>query len=120
MRTVAVVGAGAVGSYFGAMLARAGQPVTLIGRAAHVDTIARDGLQLEMGGGVEVVRIDATTEIAAASAADLVLVCVKSTDTADVAQALAPHLAPGVVVLSLQNGVDNTETLARAINRKQD
>jgi 2-dehydropantoate 2-reductase len=99
------------------MLARGGQRTTLIGRAPHVAAIARDGLQLEMGGRVEVVRIDATTEIAAASAADLVLVCVKSTDTADVAQALASQLAPGVVVLSLQNGVDNAETLARAINR---
>ena len=50
LRKVAVMGAGAVGSFYGAMLARAGHAVTLIGRPAHVQAIQRDGLQLEMGG----------------------------------------------------------------------
>jgi len=112
---VAVVGAGAVGSFFGAMLARAGRRVTLIGRAPHVAAIRARGLQLEMGGAVETVRLDADTEMAAALGADLVLVCVKSPDTDATARALAPHLAPGALVLSLQNGVDNAATLARHV-----
>ena len=53
---VAVVGAGAVGSFFGAMLARAGHRVVLIARPAHVQAIARDGLRLDMGGRVESIR----------------------------------------------------------------
>src|SRR4249920_4189867 len=89
---VAVVGAGAVGSYYGALLARAGHVVTLIGRAAHVAAIRDRGLLLHKGGTVETVRLNASTEIAAVRGADLVLCSVKSTDTADVARAMAPHL----------------------------
>ncbi len=48
-RSTAVVGAGAVGGFFGAMLARAGHPVTLIARPAHVQAIERDGLRLQQG-----------------------------------------------------------------------
>lgn len=112
---IAVIGAGAVGSFFGAMLARAGHRVTLIGRAPHVQAVLRDGLQLHMGGKVEAVRMKASTEMAAAKDADLVLFCVKSTDTDAAARQIAPHLAAGAVVLSLQNGVDNPPAIARHV-----
>lgn len=115
--SIAVVGAGAVGSFYGAMLARAGQWVTLIARAAHAQAIARDGLRLDMGGAVETVRLPARTDLAAAAGAELVLFCVKSTDTEATARALAPHLAPQAVVLSLQNGVDNAELIARHLDQ---
>lgn len=104
---VAVLGAGAVGCYFGGMLARAGAPVTLIGRPAHVEAIRRDGLLLETTTFREQVRADAATEPSAVGGHDLVLVCVKSADTEAAARAMAPHLAPHAVVASLQNGVDN-------------
>lgn len=112
-----MVGAGAVGSFYGALLARAGQRVTLIGRPAQVQAIARDGLRLEMGGRTEAVRVDATDDVAAAAGADLVLVCVKSADTEAAARALAPHLAPDAWVLSLQNGVENVAALARHLRQ---
>jgi 2-dehydropantoate 2-reductase len=115
---IAVVGAGAVGSFYGAMLARAGRRVTLIGRAAHVEAIARDGLQLDMGGRVETLRVPASTELAAARGADLVLFCVKSTDTEATARALAPLLAPQAVVLSLQNGVENAALIAAQLPQR--
>jgi 2-dehydropantoate 2-reductase len=111
----AVVGAGAVGSYFGAMLARAGHPVTLIGRAAHVAAIEGEGLRLQKGGRIETVRLGASTDLGAARGAGLVLFCVKSTDTEAVARELAPHLDPAAIVLSLQNGVENAATLAREL-----
>jgi 2-dehydropantoate 2-reductase len=104
---VAVMGAGAVGCYFGAMLARAGAKVRLIGRPALVDAVGRDGLQFN---GVEFtgrVPLAATADPAGVAGAGLVLFCVKSADTEDAAQAMAPHLSPGAVVLDLQNGVDN-------------
>lgn len=104
---VAVVGAGAVGCYFGGMLARAGAPVTLVGRPLHVDAMRRHGLTLEMHGTRETLRVDAATDVAAAAGASLVLMCVKSGDTESTARALAPHLAPDATVVSLQNGVDN-------------
>lgn len=112
-RFVAVVGAGAVGSFFGAMLARAGHRVVLIARPAHVDAIRRDGLQLQSQGTTERVAIDASTDIAAVRGADLVLLCVKSPDTEPVALEMAPHLDPTALVLSLQNGVDNAARAAR-------
>jgi len=113
--SIAVVGAGAVGSYFGALLARAGHAVTLIGRAAHVAAIRDQGLMLHKGGTVEAIRLNASTDIAAVQGADLVLCCVKSTDTDGVARAMAPHLRNDALVLSLQNGVDNAPALAAVL-----
>jgi 2-dehydropantoate 2-reductase len=114
-QSIVVVGAGAVGSYFGAMLARTGHRVTLIGRAPHVAAIERAGLQVHKGGGVEAVRLNASTELAALRGADLVLFCVKSTDTESVGREMAPFIDDGALVLSLQNGVDNAPTLAQLV-----
>ncbi len=114
-RRVAVVGAGAVGSYFGAKLAQAGIPVTLIAREAHAAAINRNGLILETREGPQSVRLDAASDIAAARGADLVLLCVKTRDTVATAAALKPHLQPDAVIVSLQNGVDNPERVAREV-----
>jgi 2-dehydropantoate 2-reductase len=108
---VAVVGAGAVGCYFGGMLARAGAPVTLIGRAPHVEAINRDGLFIDSVNFKEHVRVSASTEIGAAHDAQLVLFTVKTVDTESTAKLLAPYLAPETIVVSLQNGVDNVERM---------
>ena len=115
-RRVAVVGAGAVGSFYGAMLARAGHAVVLIGRPAHVEAIRRDGLKLEMGGRTEAVALDASSELGAARGADLVLVSVKSSDTDAVSRVLAPLLERAAVVVSLQNGVENADVIARHVD----
>jgi len=115
LHRVAVVGAGSVGSFFGAMLARAGHPVVLIGRAAHAQAICRDGLRLEMAGRTDTVALDASSEIAAARGADLVLFSVKSTDTAAVARDLAGVVDSGALVVSLQNGVENAAVIARHV-----
>ncbi len=114
-RNVAVVGAGAVGSFYGAMLARAGHAVVLIGRPAHVEAISRAGLRLEMAGRSESVALAATSELGAVRGADLVLFCVKSTDTDAVARGMAPFVDAGALVLSLQNGVENAATIARQV-----
>jgi 2-dehydropantoate 2-reductase len=114
-RRVAVMGAGAVGGFYGAMLARAGHQVTLIGRPAHVQAIQRDGLKLEMGGQVLTVRLDARSDPAAVAGADLVLCCVKSGDTEAAALQMAPHLDADTILMSLQNGVDNAAMLARHV-----
>lgn len=111
---IAVLGAGAVGCYFGGMLARAGAPVTLIGRPAHVDAINRDGLFFESIHFQEHIRVAATTDIAVVHGAEIVLFSVKTTDTEDAAKLLAPHLTPASVVVSLQNGVDNVERIRAA------
>src|SRR5438067_3651574 len=111
---VAIVGAGAVGCYFEAMLARAGVPVTLIGRATHVDAIRRDGLFIERSDFQEYVRVDADVAISAVGDAAIVLLCVKTIDTETAAVAIAPHLGDQALLVSLQNGVDNVERIRRA------
>ena len=114
---IAVVGAGAVGSFYGAMLARAGHKVTLIGRPAHVQATKRDGLKLDLAtsSATEIVQIGASTELSSLQSADLVLFCVKSTDSASVARQMAPHLAPHALIMSLQNGVENAALIAQQV-----
>ena len=112
---VAVMGAGAVGCYFGGMLARAGHDVVLIGRPAHVQAVQDAGLRLQTRSFDEHVRMRASTDAAAVRDASLVLFCVKSTDTETAAQSLRPHLGPDTTLLSLQNGVDNADRLRAAL-----
>src|SRR5262245_53811931 len=111
---VAIVGAGAVGCYFGAMLARAGVPVTLIGRPRHVDAIRRHGLYLERSDFQGYINLNADTQIESARAATLVLLCGKTTDTETAASQLAPYLQKDSLLVSFQNGVDNVERIRRA------
>ena len=114
---VAVFGAGAVGCFYGGMLARAGHEVTLIGRPAHVEAICQAGLHFEGLQFDEHIRVAASTAPEAVRGASLVLFCVKSTDTAQGAAQIAPFLEPGSVVLNLQNGVDNAERIQAAVRQ---
>ena len=111
---IAVVGAGAVGGYFGGLLARAGASVTMIGRPAFVDAVKKNGLFLDTLQFQEKVRVEASPEISAVRDAELVLFCVKTTDNATTARAIAPWLSKGALVLSMQNGVDNVEQIRAA------
>ena len=111
---IAVVGAGAVGGYFGGMLARAGAPVVMIGRAAFVEAAKKSGLVLDTLQFKEKVRVEASTDLAAARGAEIVLFCVKTTDTESTARALAPLLPSSATLISLQNGVDNAEKIRAA------
>jgi 2-dehydropantoate 2-reductase len=111
---VAVVGAGAVGGYFGGMLARAGAPIVMIGRAAFVDAAKKNGLFLDTVQFKEAVRVEASTELEAVRGAEVVLFCVKTTDTESTARALAPLLSSSATLVSLQNGVDNGDKIRAA------
>jgi 2-dehydropantoate 2-reductase len=109
---VAVIGAGAVGCYYGGLLLRAGHDVTFIGRPPHVEAINAAGLLLETQTYRGHLPARAATDAGALAAPDLVLVCVKSADTESAGRALAGRLRPDTIVLSLQNGVDNAARLA--------
>ncbi|TRZ65112.1 MAG: 2-dehydropantoate 2-reductase [Rhodocyclaceae bacterium] len=115
---IAVMGAGAVGCYYGGMLARAGHEVVLIGRAQHVEAVRRDGLLMDTKSFKEHVAMLASTDASGVRGARLVLCCVKSTDTEGAAAEMAPHLEPDAIVLSLQNGVDNAERLQAQLGRE--
>jgi 2-dehydropantoate 2-reductase len=111
---IAVVGAGAVGGYFGGLLARAGASVVMIGRPAFVEAVKKNGLFLDTLHFQESVGVEASTELSAIRGAEIVLFCVKTTDNAATARAIAPLLAPNALVLSFQNGVDNVEQIRAA------
>lgn len=114
---IAVIGAGAVGCYYGAMLLRAGHDVTLVGRPAHVDAINARGLHFESASFTGFIPAKAVTEIAALASPDLVLFAVKSGDTDDTARSLKPMLKPDTIMLRLQNGVDNPERLRKILSQ---
>ncbi|CAN7614418.1 ketopantoate reductase family protein [Acidovorax sp. Root217] len=113
---IAVMGAGAVGCYYGALLSRAGHPVTLIGREAHVAAVQQRGLRLQTAVLDVQVPMQASTEASAVQGANVVLFCVKSSDSEDAARQIRPLLAPGALVLTLQNGADNDERVRAVLD----
>jgi len=114
---IGVMGAGAVGCYYGALLAKAGHAVTLVGRPAFVERVVADGLRLETANADERVRVAASTEAAALADAAIVLFSVKSADTEKAGAAIAPYLKPDATVFAFQNGVDNAERLETVLKR---
>jgi len=109
---IVVMGAGGVGGYFGAKLARAGETVTLIARGEHLTAIQRDGLRIRSSvEGESVVRLAAVEDVRGLSAAEVILFCVKSFDTETAAERIRPIVGPDTAVLSLQNGIDNEDTI---------
>ena len=96
-----------------AALARAGARVTLMGRPAHVEAMQRDGLRIDSVNFQEMVPVQASTSTDAVRGATLVLLTVKTIDTADTVRAMAPYLAPDATVVSMQNGVANAVEIRR-------
>jgi 2-dehydropantoate 2-reductase len=111
---IAIMGTGAVGAYFGAKLAAASHDVAFIARGAHLEAMSKHGLTVKSYQGDLQVR-DAlfSADLEQIGTVDLVLFCVKSYDTDSVAPALAPIVGTKTVILSMQNGIDNTEKIAR-------
>ena len=113
---IAVVGAGAVGGYFGGMFARAGAPIVFIGRRHFADAVNSTGLVLDKSEGQERIRVAATTEMSAIRDCSLILFSVKANDTDETAKQIAPFLQPDATVVCLQNGVDNADRVRAATN----
>ena len=107
----AVMGAGAVGCYYGGMLARAGHDVVLIARSQHMRAIAKAGLRLQTQTFDEHIHLKASLDANAVQGADVVLFCVKSSDTEAAGRLMQPFLQADALVLCLQNGVDNADRL---------
>ncbi len=108
---IAIVGAGAVGCYFGARLARGGADVRFLARGASLEAIARDGVRVRSAEGDFSVPVTAAAAPGELGPSDAVLVCVKTYDTEAAVALLPPLLHDGTAVLSLQNGIDNAQRL---------
>src|SRR5256885_10095343 len=89
---IAVMGAGAVGCYYGGMLARAGHDVTLIARPQHVEAVQRSGLRIETKAFYAFVPMQGNAEASGARGAKMVLFSVKLSHTESARAALAPYL----------------------------
>jgi len=113
---IAVVGAGAVGGYFGGMFARAGAPIVFVGRKHFADAVNSKGLVLDKSEAQERIRARATAEMSAIRDSSLILFCVKANDTAATAAQMAAFLRPDATVVCLQNGVDNADQVRAATN----
>jgi 2-dehydropantoate 2-reductase len=111
---IVVMGSGGTGGYFGAKLARAGEDVTFVARGAHLAALRAEGLRIKSAvEGEWTVRAPAVERLDGLPPADLVLFCVKSFDTEEAAALIRPVVGAETGVLSIQNGVDNEEKLAR-------
>ncbi len=113
---IAVVGAGAVGGYFGGIFARAGASTVFIGRQHFVDAVNSRGLVLDKSEGQERIAVQATTDISAVRDCSLILFCVKANSTLATATQMAPFVRPDATVVCLQNGVDNADRVRAATN----
>ena len=113
---IAVVGAGAVGGYFGGMLARAGAPTVFIGRKHFAEAVNSRGLFLDKSDGLERIRAKATVEMNAIRDCSLILVCVKANDTSATATQMARFVRPDATLFCLQNGVDNADQVRAVAN----
>src|SRR5438309_9922871 len=106
------MGAGGVGGYFGAKLARGGETVTLIARGEHLTAIQRDGLRIRSSvEGESVVRLAAVEDVRGLSAAEVILPCGKSFDTETAAEGIRSIVGPDTPVPSRQNGLDTEATI---------
>jgi 2-dehydropantoate 2-reductase len=117
---IAVIGAGAVGGYFGALLARGGHEVMFLARGAQLAALRTRGLRLTgPRGDVTVTGCLASDDPAELGAADVVLFCVKLYDTETAAHSIAPLMKNGGVCISLQNGVDAQDRLGAILGPAQ-
>jgi len=112
----AILGSGAVGGYFGAKLARAGQDVTFIARGAHLQAIRDRGLEVRSATlGDFVARAAAESDTARVGPVEVVIVSVKAYDNTTALPMLTPMIGPETVVLTLQNGVDSVNEVAAVV-----
>lgn len=110
---IGIMGTGGIGGYFGGLLARSGSDIHFVARGKHRQAILEDGLQIVSGQGSFRVMIHVTSEPHEIGPVDLLLFCVKSYDTEDVARFVGPMVEQNTVILSLQNGIDNVDKLVQ-------
>ncbi|AZQ68617.1 2-dehydropantoate 2-reductase [Silicimonas algicola] len=115
---VMVLGAGALGGYFGARLQEAGHDVAYVARGEHLAAMQADGLRVESPlGDIRLPRVHAVADPREAGPADLVLFMVKTYDAEAAARSLKPVMRPETLVITAQNGVSAQPILAEAVGR---
>jgi len=116
----AIVGAGAVGGYFGAKLAQAGHEVTFLARGAHLEALRQRGLEIRGPEGNVRVQVHAESDAARVGPVDVVMLAVKTYDIAGALPAVKTLVDASTTpsVLTLQNGVDSPDQVAGAVGQE--
>lgn len=119
--TIVVYGAGGVGSFYGALLARAGHDVHFVARGAQLAAVRSRGIRIVSRplGEIHVPTLSATARAADIGQAELVLVCVKAHQTAAILDDLAASVGHDTIILPLQNGIESDEVLAERFGRRR-
>jgi len=115
---IAIIGPGAMGCLFAGLLVEAGQEdVWLFDKhEERAREIAKNGLKIEgIGGARSISEVKATANVQEIGLADLVLICVKSYDTAEASHSISPAVGDDTIVLTLQNGLTNIETISQIL-----
>ena len=117
---IAMMGSGGIGGYLGARLAQVGEDVTFIARGSHLAAMREQGLSLESPlGGIKLAHVSATDTPSEIGFVDLVIFAVKLYDSESAAAAIIPLVGPTTRVVTLQNGIDSVDTLAKYVPRGQ-
>ncbi len=116
---ILVVGAGAVGGYFGGLLAKEGEDVTFLARGEYLESIKNTGLRIRSSQGDLTLRVHATENPQTLGEVDLILMCVKTYDTEAATLQCVKNIGRETAVLSLQNGVENEETIGKLVGRER-
>jgi 2-dehydropantoate 2-reductase len=116
---ILVIGAGAVGGYFGGTLAKEGENVTFVARGKYLDSLKTIGLKIRSYKGDISLRVNAVENPAEIGKVDLILMCVKSYDTEEATLQCMKNIGEKTIVLSLQNGVDNEERIGEIAGKNK-
>src|SRR5215213_1434309 len=113
---IAIFGSGGVGAYFGGRLAASGEDVAFVARGAHLNALQHDGLSIDSpNGNLHLPKVQATDRPQAIGPVDVVLFTVKLYDVDASASTLSPLIGPDTVVITLQNGVDAMDMVAKHV-----
>ncbi len=111
---IAVLGAGGVGGYYGGLLARAGHPVAMLARGAHLEALRQRGIEVRMPGETFTAAVAATDDPGQLGEIELAVLAVKSYSLPEIAPAVRQVAAAGAIILPLLNGVEVNDRLAAA------
>ena len=108
----AVIGLGAVGSIIGGLLAKSGEEVILIGKTNQVKEIRNKGIKINgFNNSIHVDNVEVSADLSFVSNSDVIIICVKSQDTQNLAEELNKFIKKSTFIISLQNGVRNSKIL---------
>ena len=116
---IAIMGAGSIGGYFGGMLSRGGNDVTLIARGHHLRVIVDQGLRIIRDEEQFTVRCDATDDPSRVGPVELVLLTVKTYHNNQAVPTMLPLVGPATSVLCLQNGIDSYQAAAAKVGLRR-